>query len=113
MRREREINKFAIISIVVSAIIIIITLGIIIANSSNKHDEEEFARELSSYSKREETESASSKLGKNIEESRDTEAESNEEEVEIAKFSDNITEEKLNKQEEKTKTTPSTTNKKE
>ena len=43
MRRERMINRYVIISIVAVSIVIISAIGIIIANSSRKVNENKFA----------------------------------------------------------------------
>ena len=76
MRRERMINRYVIISIVAVSIVIISAIGIIIANSSRKANENKFAEEISSLNKEmSESETASTKKGKSVDESKKNEIE--------------------------------------
>ncbi|MBP3830784.1 MAG: hypothetical protein ILA02_00110, partial [Clostridia bacterium] len=76
MRRERMINRYVIISIVAVSIVIISAIGIIIANSSRKVNENKFAEEMSSLNKEmSESETASTQIGKSVDESKKNEIE--------------------------------------
>ena len=78
MRRESDINKAVIISIIVAAILVITLIGFLISKSSKRASEDRFASELSSYERTtSDSESASTQIGKSIEE-----AENNVEEIE-------------------------------
>ena len=76
MRRERMINRYVIISIVAVSVVIISAIGIIIANSSRKANENKFAEEISSLNKEmSESETASTQIGKSVDESKKNEIE--------------------------------------
>ena len=76
MRRERMINRYVIISIVAVSVVIISAIGIIIANSSRKANENKFAEEISSLNKEmNESETASTQIGKSVDESKKNEIE--------------------------------------
>lgn len=76
MRRERMINRYVIISIVAVSVVIISAIGILIANSSRKANENKFAEEMSSLNKEmSESETASTQIGKSVDESKKNEIE--------------------------------------
>ena len=76
MRRERMINRYVIISIVSVSVVIISAIGILIANSSRKANENKFAEEMSSLNKEmSESETASTQIGKSVDESKKNEIE--------------------------------------
>ena len=66
MRRESEINRYVIISIVVVAILIISLITFLISRSAKQSSERNFASEISSLEK--ESESASTQIGKSVNE---------------------------------------------
>ena len=66
MRRESEINRYVIISIVVVAILIISLIAFLISRSAKQSSERNFASEISSLEK--ESESASTQIGKSVNE---------------------------------------------
>ena len=115
MRRERMINRYVIISIVAVSIVIISAIGIIIANSSRKANENKFAEEISSLNKEmSESETASTQIGKSVDESKKNEIEFETLEVQEDK-KDNTntnTTNKENKKEEKKNTNSTSENKK-
>ena len=69
MRREGNVNKFFIISIVCVSILVISLIGFMIAKSNKRANENQFAEQMSSLNKElSESESASTQIGKSIEE---------------------------------------------
>ena len=73
---EKDINKFVIISIVSVAIVAVIFIGAMIARTVNNSEESKFAEELSNYEEMDgEFESASTSIGKTVEEAEDDEQE--------------------------------------
>lgn len=115
MRRERMINRYVIISIVAVSIVIISAIGIIIANSSRKANENKFAEEISSLNKEmSESETASTQIGKSIDESKKNEIEFETLEVQEDKKENTNTNttNKENKKEEKKNTNSTSENKK-
>ena len=115
MRRERMINRYVIISIVAVSIVIISAIGIIIANSSRKANENKFAEEMSSLNKEmSESETASTQIGKSVDESKKNEIEFETLEVlEDKKENTNTnTTNKENKKEEKKNTNSTSESKK-
>lgn len=105
MRRERMINRYVIMSIVAVAIVIISAIGIVIANSSRKAKENKFAEEMSSLNKEiNDAETASTKIGKSVDESKNEvefETLEVEEENKIDNTSSNKTSKQNNKNEKK------------
>lgn len=79
MRREREINKFFVISIVIVSVLIISLIAFLISRSSRRASENQFADEMSS---------ASTQMGKTVEESEDEEDYAEFEEVELEEESE-------------------------
>ena len=76
MRRERMINRYVIISIVAVSVVIISAIGILISNSSRRANENKFAEEMSSLNKEmSESETASTQIGKSVDESKKNEIE--------------------------------------
>ena len=76
MRRERMINRYVIISIVAVSVVIIAAIGILISNSSRRANENKFAEEMSSLNKEmSESETASTQIGKSVDESKKNEIE--------------------------------------
>lgn len=74
MKKERDINKFVIISIVAVAILVISLISTIIGRNARKARENTFAGEMSSLNKKlSESESVSTKIGKTVEESEENE----------------------------------------
>lgn len=72
MYREREINKVFVISVVIASVLVITLIGVLVARSSNKAKQNDFAEELSKVdSTTFDSESASTKIGKTVEESED------------------------------------------
>ena len=115
MRRERMINRYVIISIVAVSIVIISAIGIIIANSSRKANENKFAEEISSLNKEmSESETASTQIGKSVDESKKNEIEFETLEVQEDKKENTNTNttNKENKKEEKKNTNSTSENKK-
>lgn len=115
MRRERMINRYVIISIVAVSIVIISAIGIIIANSSRKVNENKFAEEMSSLNKEmSESETASTQIGKSVDESKKNEIEFETLEVQEDKKENTNTNttNKENKKEEKKNTNSTSENKK-
>ena len=115
MRRERMINRYVIISIVAVSIVIISAIGIIIANSSRKVNENKFAEEMSSLNKEmSESETASTQIGKSVDESKKNEIEFETLEVQEDKKekTNTNTTNKENKKEEKKNTNSTSENKK-
>ena len=115
MRRERMINRYVIISIVAVSIVIISAIGIIIANSSRKANENKFAEEMSSLNKEmSESETASTQIGKSVDESKKNEIEFETLEVQEDKKENTNTNttNKENKKEEKKNTNSTSENKK-
>ena len=115
MRRERMINRYVIISIVAVSIVIISAIGIIIANSSRKVNENKFAEEISSLNKEmSESETASTQIGKSVDESKKNEIEFETLEVQEDKKENTNTNttNKENKKEEKKNTNSTSENKK-
>ena len=115
MRRERMINRYVIISIVAMSIVIISAIGIIIANSSRKANENKFAEEMSSLNKEmSESETASTQIGKSVDESKKNEIEFETLEVLEDKKENNNTNttNKENKKEEKKNTNSTSESKK-
>ena len=115
MRRERMINRYVIISIVAVSIVIISAIGIIIANSSRKVNENKFAEEMSSLNKEmSELETASTQIGKSVDESKKNEIEFETLEVQEDKKENTNTNttNKENKKEEKKNTNSTSENKK-
>ena len=115
MRRERMINRYVIISIVAVSIVIISAIGIIIANSSRKANENKFAEEISRLNKEmNESETASTQIGKSVDESKKNEIEFETLEVQEDKKENTNTNttNKENKKEEKKNTNSTSENKK-
>lgn len=115
MRRERMINRYVIISIVAVSVVIISAIGIIIANSSRKANENKFAEEISSLNKEmSESETASTQIGKSVDESKKNEIEFETLEVQEDKKENTNTNttNKENKKEEKKNTNSTSENKK-
>ena len=115
MRRERMINRYVIISIVAVSVVIISAIGIIIANSSRKVNENKFAEEMSSLNKEmSESETASTQIGKSVDESKKNEIEFETLEVQEDKKENTNTNttNKENKKEEKKNTNSTSENKK-
>ena len=115
MRRERMINRYVIISIVAVSVVIISAIGIIIANSSRKANENKFAEEISSLNKEmNESETASTQIGKSVDESKKNEIEFETLEVQEDKKENTNTNttNKENKKEEKKNTNSTSENKK-
>lgn len=115
MRRERMINRYVIISIVAVSVVIISAIGIIIANSSRKANENKFAEEMSSLNKEmSESETASTQIGKSVDESKKNEIEFETLEVQEDKKENTNTNttNKENKKEEKKNTNSTSENKK-
>ena len=115
MRRERMINRYVIISIVAVSVVIISAIGIIIANSSRKVNENKFAEEMSSLNKEmNESETASTQIGKSVDESKKNEIEFETLEVQEDKKENTNTNttNKENKKEEKKNTNSTSENKK-
>lgn len=115
MRRERMINRYVIISIVAVSVVIISAIGIIIANSSRKANENKFAEEISSLNKEmSESETASTQIGKSVNESKKNEIEFETLEVQEDKKENTNTNttNKENKKEEKKNTNSTSENKK-
>lgn len=80
---EREIKKITIISIVVVGILVISLVAFLIARSSNKNKQEEFAKQMSGFEEFSDiSESASTPIGKSVNEVED-------EEVELSELEDN------------------------
>lgn len=74
MEREKDINKVFIISIVIVSILIISLITVLIRNLATKNREDNFAGEISSLDRNDiESESVSTKIGKNVEESKEDE----------------------------------------
>ena len=72
--RERKINRVFIISGVIASVLVISLIGVLIARSRNSARENKFAEELSSFdSSSLDLESASTQIGKSIEESEEAE----------------------------------------
>ncbi len=70
MRRERMINRYLILSIIAVSVVIISAIGILIVNSSRKTNENNFAEEMSSLNKEiSDAETASTQIGKSVDES--------------------------------------------
>ena len=112
MRRERMINRYIIVSIVVVAVVIISAIGIVIANSSRKAKENKFAEEMSSLNKEiNDAETASTQIGKSVDESKKNEVEFETLEVEEDNKIENTTSNKTSKENNKNenKNTNSTT----
>ena len=115
MRRERMINRYVIISIVAVSVVIISAIGILIANSSRKANENKFAEEMSSLNKEmSESETASTQIGKSVDESKKNEIEFETLEVQEDKKENTNTNttNKENKKEEKKNTNSTSENKK-
>ena len=115
MRRERMINRYVIISIVAVSVVIISAIGILIANSSRKANENKFAEEISSLNKEmSESETASTQIGKSVDESKKNEIEFETLEVQEDKKENTNTNttNKENKKEEKKNTNSTSENKK-
>lgn len=115
MRRERMINRYVIISIVAVSVVIISAIGIIIAKSSRKVNENKFAEEMSSLNKEmSESETASTQIGKSVDESKKNEIEFETLEVQEDKKENTNTNttNKENKKEEKKNTNSTSENKK-
>ena len=115
MRRERMINRYVIISIVAVSVVIISAIGIIIANSSRKANENKFAEEISSLNKEmSESETASTQIGKSVDESKKNEIEFETLEVQEDKKENTNTNttNKENKKEEKKNTNSTSENEK-
>ena len=115
MRRERMINRYVIISIVAVSVVIISAIGILIANSSRKANENKFAEEISSLNKEmNESETASTQIGKSVDESKKNEIEFETLEVQEDKKENTNTNttNKENKKEEKKNTNSTSENKK-
>ena len=93
MRRERNGYKFIIISLVVVSVLIALLIGTIISRNVRNSREKEFAGQMSKLSEElSETDTASTQIGKSVE---DAKSEENEEEVEIEEPKLNIEENKV------------------
>ena len=90
MRREKKIRNLMILSVVILSVLIISLIGYLIAKSSLESNEEEFAKELTDY---EDTESASTEIGKSINDTK--------QEFEVADIKENT----VTNEESKTETT--------
>ena len=76
MRREKMINRYLILSVIAISVVIISAIGILIGNLSRKTNENKFAEEMSSLNKEmSEAETASTQIGKSVEESKKNEIE--------------------------------------
>ena len=81
---RRETNRIVIASIAIASVLIISLIGFLIAKASRRESENKFAQELSSFDKSKfESESASTQIGKSIEESEDEENEDDFQTVEL------------------------------
>ena len=76
MIRERDINRIYIISAIIVSVLIISLIGVFIGKMNRTKNEDNFAKDLSIVEQEDlDTESASTQLGKKIEESKDEEFE--------------------------------------
>ena len=92
MRRENEVNRFFIISIVVVAILVISLVGFLISKSNRKTNEREFASKLSEYERDTgDLESASTEIGKTVEESKNEIEDAEFETLELEEQDENTT----------------------
>ena len=83
MNRERNINRMFIISGVIASILVISLIGVLIARSSSRGRENDFAEELSRLdASKLDSESVSTQIGNSIEESEEDEDFNDEEETE-------------------------------
>lgn len=109
MRRERMINRYVIISIVAVSVVIISAIGILISNSSRRANENKFAEEMSSLNKEmSESETASTQIGKSVDESKKNEIEFETIEVQEENKKENTNTNITSKENNKNKNTNST-----
>ena len=109
MRRERMINRYVIISIVAVSVVIISAIGILISNSSRRANENKFAEEMSSLNKEmSESETASTQIGKSVDESKKNEIEFETIEVQEDNKKENTNTNITSKENNKNKNTNST-----
>ena len=93
MRRERNGYKFIIISLVVVSVLIALLIGTIISRNVRNSREKEFAGQMSKLSEElSETDTASTQIGKSVEEAKSEEIE---EDVELEEPKLNIEENKV------------------
>ena len=84
MNRERNINRIFIISVIIAIVLIITLIGVLIAKGTKKANEDNFARDLSIIGEEKiDTESASTDIGKSIQEAEEQENDEEFEEAEV------------------------------